>query len=155
MSTTTATETVEPRTEGPSTVRRPRRPWQLAIALVAVAGIAMSMTGCTPEANARAAIEPYWGSKTECAVRIVKRESNFDPAAVNPYSGTTGLFQIHPVHATWIKSRFGYEFSQMKDGKKNARVARALADDAHRMWGDGWAPWRTGGRAIPNGGCPA
>jgi len=101
------------------------------------------------------AISDHWGRNAPCAERIVQRESRFQAAAVNPSSGTTGLFQIPPVHKPWIKRTFGYEFEEMKDPFKNSEVAKALSAEAHRMYKDGWQPWRSGGRRIPGGGCPA
>jgi hypothetical protein len=105
---------------------------------------------------AKDAIKQYWGERlAPCAERVVKRESNYRADAVNPRSGATGLFQLMPQHAKWIKATYGYDFSEMKDPYKNSRVAKGLSEQAYDYWGDGWAPWRLSGRAAPNGGCPA
>ena len=106
--------------------------------------------------TAKDAIAKYWGSKNSpCAERIADRESNFDPTAVNRSSGTVGLFQIHPTHATWIRNTYGYEMSELTDPYKNAKVAAGLSAEAYRYYGDGWQPWRIGGKVIRGGGCPA
>ena len=135
-------------------VRR-RRPWHLVVGLLAVLTVAGATTACSPEGFARMAIAEHWGLNAACAERIVNRESRFQADAVNPSSGTTGLFQIHPTHTKWIKKTFGYDFAEMKDPFKNAEVASALSAEAHRMYKDGWQPWRSGGKRIPGGGCPA
>ncbi len=136
--------------------RRSRKRWQLGVALLAIAGIALLSTACTPETVAKDAIAKYWGSKNSpCAERIADRESNFDPTAVNRSSGTVGLFQIHPTHATWIRNTYGYEMSELTDPYKNAKVAAGLSAEAYRYYGDGWQPWRIGGKVIRGGGCPA
>ena len=125
----------------------------VALAVVAVAG---ATSACTPEMVAQQAIEQYWGPDlAPCAEKIAQRESNMEADAVNPRSGTTGLFQLHPVHTKWINQTFGYSFSDMKDPFKNAEVAKALSAEAYRMYHDGWQPWRLSGRAIRGGGCPA
>lgn len=139
----------------PESEARRRRPWRLVLGLLAVLAIAGATTACTPEVVAKTAIADHWGANASCAEQIVQRESRFQAEAVNPRSGTTGLFQIHPVHAPWIKRTFGYEFAEMKDPFKNAEVAKALSAEAYRMYKDGWQPWRSGGRRIPGGGCPA
>jgi len=122
------------------------------LAVVAIAG---ATTSCTPEMVSKDAIEQQWGEWAPCATRVAQRESNLQPTAVNPRSGTTGLFQLHPVHKAWIKKTFGYDFSEMQDPYKNAKVARHLSWEAARMYGDGWQPWRIGGHAAPGAGCPA
>ena len=136
-------------------VRRRRPRWHALFGLLAVLAVAGTTSACTPEEVAKMAIIDNWGNENfECAERIVNRESRFQADAVNPRSGTTGLFQIHPVHKAWIKRTFGYDFAEMKDPYKNAQVAKALSDEAHRMYRDGWQPWRLGGKRIPGGGCP-
>ena len=146
----------EPVPTGP--VRRNRRAVRLIGVTFAVVALMVTSSACQPRSSRSAvdaAISDYWGPQnTPCARRIVQRESNFQPAAVNPRSGTTGLFQIHPVHASWIRSTFGYSFSDMKDARKNSRVAKYLSSKAYAAYGDGWQPWRLSGRAIRGGGCP-
>jgi len=147
----TATAEAEPK----RAVRRSRKAIQLSIGLLALVGIAITTTACTPEAIAKAAIADNWGSNAACAERIVERESNFQADAVNRSSGATGLFQLMPLHATWIKNELGYDFSEMKDPYKNAEAAKLLSYKNYKAYGDGWAPWRLSGRANPGGGCPA
>lgn len=136
-------------------VRRSRLRWQLALSLLAVVGVAMTTSACTPEFVAKDAISRYWGGNSACAARIVDRESNFQADAVNRSSGTIGLFQIHPTHKAWVKRTFGYDFAELKDPAKNAKVAKGLSAEAYRAYRDGWQPWRIGGAIRPGGGCPA
>jgi hypothetical protein len=136
-------------------VRRSRKGRNLAFALVTIVALAFASTACTPELVARDAIEQYWGRNAACAERIAKRESGLNPEAVNRSSGATGLFQMMPLHKTWIKSDLGYDFSEMKDAYKNSEAAKLLSYKNYKAYGDGWAPWRLTGRAIKGGGCPA
>ncbi|MCU1497306.1 MAG: Transglycosylase domain [Acidimicrobiales bacterium] len=149
------TAAIEDLTVPTTTVRRRRSSLRVLLPLLALVTVAFATTACSPEATARDAIEKYWGPYTACAERIVDRESNFQSGAVNRSSGTTGLFQIHPTHASWIKQTYGYEFSEMKDPYKNSRVAKGLSDQAYRYWRDGWQPWRIRGGAQRGGACPA
>ena len=152
----TSPASTAPEASSPAVTRRSRRPVRLAGGVLVIAAVALAAAACTPQQYAQYAVTTQWGTQlAPCADRIVQRESNFQPTAVNPSSGTTGLFQLSPVHATWIKSTFGYDFSQMKDAMKNAQVAKALFNEAARMYGDGWQPWRLSSRAVPGGGCPA
>lgn len=141
----------------PSTgARRSRKAFHLAGGLTIVLAMAFATSACTPTLSAKEAIQKEWGSKlSPCANRIVSRESNFEPSAQNKSSGALGLFQLMPSHAAWIKKTFGYEWSEMKDPDKNAKVARALSNEAYKYWGDGWQPWRLSNRAVKGGGCPA
>ena len=136
-------------------VRRSRKAINLSVSLVAVVGIAFATTACTPEVIAKEAIAKHWGRNAECAERIVERESRFQADAVNRSSGATGLFQMMPLHAGWIKAELGYDFSEMKDPYKNSEAAALLSYKNYKAYGDGWAPWRLSGRAIKGGGCPA
>ena len=154
MTSPALTETAAP-AEPQSKVRRSRKAIHLSIGLVAIVGIAFATTACTPEMMAKDAIAEHWGGNAKCAERIAQRESGMQPSAVNSSSGATGLFQLMPLHKTWIKSELGYEFSEMKDPYKNAKVAAGLSHEAWRLYGDGWQPWRMSSKAIPGGGCPA
>lgn len=117
--------------------------------------VTIILAACTPEIIAKDAIQKYWGANSACAEKVAYRESSFQPAAVNARSGATGLFQLMPLHASWIKSNLGYKFSEMKDPYKNAEAAKLLSYKNWKAYGDGWAPWRLSGRAIRGGGCPA
>lgn len=154
MTSPAHTETAAP-TEPQSKVRRSRKAIHLSIGLLAIVGVAFATTACTPEVVAKNAIADHWGGNAKCAERIAQRESNLRADAVNRSSGATGLFQLMPLHKTWIKSELGYEFSEMKDPSKNAKAAKRLSDKNYKAYGDGWAPWRLSGRAIKGGGCPA
>ena len=153
--TSPATTDVAEATAPARPVRRSRKAVKLALVLVTVTGIAFASAACTPEMVAKDAIAEHWGGNAACAERIVDRESNFQADAVNSYSGATGLFQLMPLHKSWIKSELGYEFSEMKDPYKNAEAAKLLSHKNYVAYGDGWAPWRLSGRAVPGGGCPA
>ena len=155
MTSPAHTDTEAPATGSTVKVRRSRKALNLSLVLVAVMAIALTSTACTPENTARDAIAKYWGGNAACAERIVDRESNFQADAVNRSSGATGLFQLMPLHKTWIKAELGYDFSEMTDPYKNAEAAKLLSAKNHKAYGDGWAPWRLSGRAIPGGGCPA
>lgn len=141
--------------EAKRSVRRSRKAINLSLGLVAIVGLAFATTACTPEEMAKDAIAQHWGKNADCAERIVARESGFNPEAVNRSSGATGLFQLMPLHGSWIKAELGYDFSEMKDPYKNAEAAKRLSDKNYKAYGDGWAPWRLSGRAIRGGGCPA
>ena len=132
-----------------------RKAVSLPLTLLVIVGLAFSTTACTPEVIAKDAIAKYWDANAACAERIVDRESNFQADAVNRSSGATGLFQLMPLHASWIKAELGYEFSEMKDPYKNSEAAKLLSYKNYKAYGDGWAPWRLTGRAIRGGGCPA
>lgn len=154
MTSPATTETAAP-TEPQSKVRRSRKAIHLTVGLLAIVGIAFATTACTPEMMAKDAISQEWGGNASCAQRIAQRESGLQPDAVNRSSGATGLFQLMPLHRTWIKNELGYDFSEMKDPYKNAEAAKRLSDKNYAAYGDGWAPWRLSGRANPGGGCPA
>ena len=120
-----------------------RRVTRLAVSLFAAVAVATTMSSCTPEDTATAAIYTHFGPVNGvCAERIVHRESRFQAEVVNSRSGTVGLFQIHPVHAGWIRDEFGYSMNELKDPYKNAEVAHSLAAKSYKMYGDGWQPWR-------------
>lgn len=151
----TSPDTAPVRTESKGTTRRSRKAVNLAVSAVALMALVATTTACTPEAIAKDAIADHWGSHAACAERIVERESRFQADAVNRRSGATGLFQMMPLHASWIRAELGYDFSEMKDPYKNAEAAKLLSHKNFVAYGDGWAPWRTTGRAIRGGGCPA
>ena len=134
--------------------RRSRTGWRMSLGLVAIVALSFSATACT-KMSPHDAVKKYWGSQSACADRIVQRESGYNPDAVNRSSGAKGLFQLMPSHASWIKQKFGYDWSEMNDAEKNAQVAKALSAEAYKYWGDGWQPWRMTGKATPGGGCPA
>ena len=136
-------------------VRRSRKAIHLTVGIFAVIGIGLATTACTPEAVAKDAIADYWGPNAACAQRIAQRESGLQATAVNTSSGATGLFQLMPLHKTWIKAELGFDWSEMKDPYKNSKAAKVLSDKNYKAYGDGWAPWRLSGRAVRGGGCPA
>jgi hypothetical protein len=135
--------------------RRPRARWATA-ALLAVAVLGFSAVSCTPEEVASIAVSnAFEPARRDCAMRIVERESNYRADALSSDWLNIGLFQINHVHADWIRRTYGYEFKDLFDANKNARVARGLSDSAQSYYGDRWQPWRYGGQVIRNGPCPA
>jgi len=136
-------------------VRRSRKAITLPLGLLAIVGFAFATAACTPETVARDAIAEHWGRNAACAERIAERESGLQADAVNRSSGATGLFQLMPLHKSWIKSELGYDFSEMKSPYKNAEAAKLLSAKNFAAYGDGWAPWRSSGKAVRGGGCPA
>lgn len=135
--------------------RRPRLRWATA-ALLVVGVLGLSAVSCTPEEVATAAVSSSFApAQRDCALRIVKRESNYQADALSPDWLNIGLFQINHVHAPWIDKTYGYAFADLFDANKNAQVARGLSDAALSYYGDRWQPWRPGGKIIRGGGCPA
>ena len=143
--------------EAPTKVagRRPRLRFVTA-ALLVVGVLGFAATSCTPEEVASAAVSnAFTSAQHDCAMRIAKRESNYQAGAISPGGGNIGLFQINKVHTTWIRNTYGYAFSELTDANKNAQVARGLSNAAKSAYGDQWQPWRVGGKIIKGGGCPA
>lgn len=116
---------------------------RIGMVCVAAAGMAVVASACTPEDVARDAINKNFGSLSGTATQIATCESRLEAGAVSPGGGNVGLFQINRVNAGWIKSTLGYNWNQMTDPYVNARVAKALYNEAH-----GWSPWHgtCGGR---------
>ena len=155
MSSPENTATDQDPTVSRSTVRRSRKPVRVIGGLLAVVLVTLTFSACNPKVSAKDAIARYWGRHAACAERIVQRESGFQSAIRNPSSGTIGLFQLHPTHKAWVKRTFGYDWNELTDPYKNAKVARGLSAEAYRYYKDGFQPWRLSGRAIRGGGCPA
>lgn len=134
---------------------RTRRPGvRVTLATAAVGLLALVATACQP--TPQQAVRQEWGDRLyDCAARVVQRESGWNPNAMSPGGGNIGLFQINKTHATWIRNELGYQWTELSDPVKNARVAKVLSSKAHSYYGDGWQPWRLDGRARPGGGCPA
>lgn len=61
----------------------------------------------------------FFGQPREDMVRVAECESHFDPNAVNPVSGTSGLFQFRP--STWATTPFADE--DIFDARANAFAA--------------------------------
>ena len=155
MSSPENTATDQDPTVSRSTVPRSRKPVRAIGGLLAVVLIALTFSACNPKVSAKDAIARYWGRHAACAERIVQRESGFQASVRNPSSGTIGLFQLHPTHKAWVKRTYGYDWNELTDPYKNAKVAKGLSEEAYRYYGDGFQPWRMSGRAIRGGGCPA
>ena len=74
----------------------------------------------------------------ENAARVAFGESSYRPEVVNPESGTTGMFQIHPVHQANLEQQ-GMNFQDMTDLEKNIQFAAWLQGQ------QGWNPWEAAG----------
>lgn len=70
----------------------------------------------------------------ENAARVAFGESSYRPDVVHPQSGTTGLFQIHPIHQANLAQQ-GMNFEDMTDLEKNIQFAAWLQGQ------QGWNPW--------------
>lgn len=70
----------------------------------------------------------------ENAARVAFGESSYRPDIVNPQSGTTGMFQIHPIHQANLAQQ-GMGFQDMTDLEKNIQFAAWLQGQ------QGWNPW--------------
>lgn len=138
-------------TDRPGRLRR--RTLRTTLAITAAGAVGMVTTACVPTDNYEA-VERWWHNHMDCASRIIDRESGWNADAVSPGGGNIGLFQINKVHASWIQDRYGWSFSELKDPNKNARVAKALSNQAYDYYGDRWQPWRLDGKPRPSG-CPA
>lgn len=135
--------------------RHPRMRWVTA-ALVVVGVLGFAGVSCTPEEVAQIAVSNSFDTaQRDCALRIIKRESNYKADAISPGGGNIGLFQINKVHTTWIRTTYGYSFGELTDANKNAQVARGLSDSARSYYGDRWQPWRAGGAIDRSERCPA
>lgn len=77
----------------------------------------------------------------EDALRIIGCESKGDPAAVNPYSGASGLFQFLP--STWAVAsvKAGVGDRSVFDGEANTIAASWLAEYYRSNGSSPWAPW--------------
>lgn len=77
----------------------------------------------------------------EAALRIMQCESLGDPAAYNPYSGASGLFQFLP--GTWavIAPKAGFEGSSPFDPEANIATAAWLAKYYQSLGRSPWTPW--------------
>src|SRR5665811_1364734 len=70
----------------------------------------------------------FYGQPREDMVRVAECESHFDPNAVNPISGTSGLFQFRP--STWATTPFADE--DIFDARANAYAAAWMWDNGRR-----------------------
>ena len=78
------------------------------------------------------AFNPQGQYAVNWALRVAKCESNYNPNAVNPYSGTEGLFQFEP--STWRGTPYGRD--NVFDPKYNSLAAAWLYSR------DGGSPWQ-------------
>lgn len=87
----------------------------------------------TPPTSVESAIRRAFPKDPARAVRIARCESRLNPTAVNPRSGASGLFQIHPMHRKLVAAT-GYRWEQMREVEPNLVIARKLGRN-------GWSPW--------------
>lgn len=71
------------------------------------------------------------------AVRVAFCESSFNPAAVNPATGASGLFQHLPEHWAERSDAAGWTGSSIFDARANVAVAAWLLYD----FPGGWTHW--------------
>jgi hypothetical protein len=69
------------------------------------------------------------------ALCIAYRESTFNPAVVNPVSGTVGLMQIRPSVHAWRWEQRGWSYEDMMTVGPNLEIAWELYQE------QGWRPW--------------
>lgn len=93
-------------------------------------------------AEFEALISEFFPGNEAWARRVMKCESGFNTGAVNPSSGTRGLFQIHPG---WFDGRWGsldaeinglYVWDNMYEARANTHVASIIF---HRNGGGPWS----------------
>ncbi|HET9260000.1 MAG TPA: transglycosylase SLT domain-containing protein [Acidimicrobiia bacterium] len=72
--------------------------------------------------------------EVETALCIIRHESGGDPAADNPRSSATGLFQI--LAGPW-GDHYGVTEDHFRDAELNVRLARDIWDQS------GWVAWTT------------
>lgn len=93
-----------------------------------------SRPGCNCPAEIQAIIEQMFSGVVDTAIYVVRRESNFDPAAYNEnWNGTVdlGLFQINSIHA----HRWPDYWTAWSDPVRNSEWALELYLE------QGWRPW--------------
>lgn len=83
------------------------------------------------DASPRAVIVDVFGIRAPAALRVAECESHLYPRAVGA-AGERGLFQIHPVHRSWLGSRWARLFEPLV----NASVAYGMSDG-----GTDWSAW--------------
>lgn len=77
------------------------------------------------------AFNPLGQTAVNWALRVAKCESGYNPNAVNPYSGTEGLFQFEP--STWRSTPYGHD--NVFDPKYNSLAAAWLYQrDGPSQW---------------------
>lgn len=117
----------------------------LVIAALALAGTAQAgdyggVSGANEQQMTRLVYAHFGtGWKGQTMIRCVRRESGFNPRAVNwddPHGGSFGLFQINGIHApggyatrSWI--------AKMMNPYENVKVAVRLARGGLGPWGGG------------------
>lgn len=75
-----------------------------------------------------------------CAMNIAYRESRWNPNAVNPKSGASGLFQLMPRTRTNLTSRHGTRDFRSVHGQ--TRAATLYMAPRYGSWARGWRHWQ-------------
>ena len=115
-------------------VRRSRKAIHLTVGIFAVIGIAWPPPHARPKPSPRTPSPTTGATTPPVRQRIAQRESGLQATAVNTSSGATGLFQLMPLHKTWIKAELGYDLSEMKDPYKNSEGGQAaLLQELQRL----------------------
>jgi hypothetical protein len=102
--------------------------------------------------NWRSAVEKYWpANRVDCALGIIKRESNGDPRAYNSGSSAEGLMQH--LSKYWVSRATGAGFidgsglvATPYNGAANIAAGAYLANYYDGAIGQWWNPWKS-----PNG----
>lgn len=83
-------------------------------------------------------ISRYWPGNDAKAIRVASCETGgtFNPRATGK-AAERGIFQLHPVHRSWIEPRWGWD--AMYTVRANVEAAWSLYSR------EGWGPWACGG----------
>ena len=102
--------------------------------------------------NWRSAVEQYWpANRVDCALGIIKRESNGDPRAYNSGSSAEGLMQH--LSKYWVSRATGAGFvdgnglvATPYNGAANIAAGAYLANYYDGAIGQWWNPWKSNGQ---------
>ncbi len=92
----------------------------------------------------RGLVAAYFPSElVEQALVVIQCESRGDPAARNPYSGASGLFQFMPRTWSWASEGAGFAGADVYDAEANVAAAAWLVDYslATGHGGGAWGHW--------------
>ncbi len=87
-------------------------------------------------------VEQYFPAElVDEALRVMKCESNGDPAAYNSRSGASGLFQFIPNTWNWASSKAGWAGASPFDPEANTASAAWLVQWSLNRGKDAWSHW--------------
>ncbi len=100
----------------------------------------------------RTTVEKYWpADRVDCALGIIKRESNGDPRAFNSSTSAEGLMQH--LSKYWTSRAKGAGFvdgnglvASPYNGEANIAAGAFLANYYDSATGQWWNPWKSGGK---------